>query len=225
MKNVTILFLALIIFSCDKTKSKDYQIDVAKAEMNVFFQATLMDNYGRKDDVAIKWLLKGLTKYQYNYILNVDRKRIKKLNNRFSNVLRTYIYDYDKMAVKRVMPKSWTQPKLFNPYAPMSITEFKSGVSSHTYWQDEVQGSVNPFFKEITKSHEAIGGYAFSSIASIISYNINENIISISDKETLTFITLCFWEYMCYCANIDFYTGKDKTEELVDTISNNSLNL
>ena len=29
------------------------------------------------------------------------------------------------------------------------------------------------------------------------------------------FLTLYFWKYLCYFANIDFYTSQDKTEEIL----------
>ena len=36
-----------------------------------------------------------------------------------------------------------------------------------------------------------------------------------TDRDVRMFLTLYFWKYLCYFANIDFYTGQDKTEEIL----------
>lgn len=36
-----------------------------------------------------------------------------------------------------------------------------------------------------------------------------------TNRDVQMFLTLYFWRYLCYYANIDFYTGLDKTEEIV----------
>ena len=34
-------------------------------------------------------------------------------------------------------------------------------------------------------------------------------------REVQMFLTLYFWKYLCHFANIDFYTGMDKTSEAI----------
>lgn len=92
----------------------------------------------------------------------------------------------------------------------------KTGINKVlTYWHNEVSSSQNPFIKSISADCEAIGGYSFTVMSNLLKYNLDKELISVSDEEVMTFITLSFWEYLCYCGNIDFVTGFDKTESII----------
>ena len=41
-----------------------------------------------------------------------------------------------------------------------------------------------------------------------------------TDRDVQIFLTLYFWRYLCHFANIDFYTGRDKTEGILKEESN-----
>ena len=45
-----------------------------------FFQATLERNYGRKD--ALDLLVKGLERYHFNYLLDVDKGQLERINEK-----------------------------------------------------------------------------------------------------------------------------------------------
>jgi len=199
----------LLLTSCSSPRDPKQEIEKQEEDIIAFFLNTLELNYGRKDDLALKWLFRGITKYDFNYILEVDRKEFKIINDRNNNSFHSYYFDYEKMNAKRIMTEDWRQPTLFKPYSPMSATEFKYG--SNSYWKNEICTSNNPFIIAIRESNTAVGGHAFSVVKGIVSGYIDENIPVVSNDESLKFLTLCLWEYLCYCANVDFVTGVDKT--------------
>lgn len=66
-------------------KNKEAEIDSLESEMMNFFQATLERNYGRKD--ALDLLVKGLERYHFNYLLDVDKARLKQINENYMRVV------------------------------------------------------------------------------------------------------------------------------------------
>ena len=61
-------------------KNKEAEIDSLESEMMNFFQATLERNYGRKD--ALDLLVKGLERYHFNYLLDVDKGQLERINEK-----------------------------------------------------------------------------------------------------------------------------------------------
>lgn len=52
-----------------------------KQEMMQFFCSTLKANYGKADATAILTMLEGLRHYNFHYIIEVDRKKLQKINH------------------------------------------------------------------------------------------------------------------------------------------------
>ena len=80
MKYYFIFLFQLIVLSSYGQKNKEAEIDSLESEMMNFFQATLERNYGRKD--ALDLLVKGLERYHFNYLLDVDKVRLKQINEK-----------------------------------------------------------------------------------------------------------------------------------------------
>ena len=91
MKYCFILLFQLIVFSaCGH--NKENEVTSLESEMMSFFQETLEKNYGQKD--ALDLLVKGLERYHFNYLLDVDKDRLKKINKKlYSGWLYSYFLD------------------------------------------------------------------------------------------------------------------------------------
>ena len=87
-----------------------------------------------------------------------------------------------------------------------------------TYWQRELLQAVHPALKVIAKVEDETGGIPPSSVLFGMIANNTENICEgfKDDREVQMFLTLYFWKYLCHFANIDFYTGMDKTKLYLD---------
>ena len=74
-------------------KNKEAEIDSLESEMMNFFQATLERNYGRKD--ALDLLVKGLERYHFNYLLDVDKGQLERINEKLyaGGLLYSYFVD------------------------------------------------------------------------------------------------------------------------------------
>ena len=93
MKYYFIFLFQLIVLSSYVQKNKEAEIDSLESEMMNFFQATLERNYGRKD--ALDLLVKGLERYHFNYLLDVDKARLKQINEKLyaGGLLHSYFVD------------------------------------------------------------------------------------------------------------------------------------
>ena len=91
MKYSFIFLFQFIVFSaCGQ--NKEAEITLLETEMVSFFQGTLEENYGQKD--AIDLLVKGMERYHFNYLLEVDKERLKQINKKlYSGWLYSYFLD------------------------------------------------------------------------------------------------------------------------------------
>lgn len=90
MRNILFCFcLFFLLFSCNSDNkkkdvpangSKEQELVALESEMIDFFQSTLEKNYG--DRYAVELLIKGLRKYDYNYVLDIDKQRLKEINRK-----------------------------------------------------------------------------------------------------------------------------------------------
>ena len=84
------------------------------------------------------------------------------------------------------------------------ILPFKKRLDGFTYWQRELEPAI------------ATGGVSSVMIFEEIARNTDHFCSDFkTDRDVRMFLTLYFWKYLCYFANIDFYTGQDKTEEIL----------
>ena len=90
--SLTILSLLYIFSACASLKQKE-NIDSLESEMIAFFQETLENNYGSKDAVCL--FAKALERYHFNYLLEVDKSRLKRINEKLytGGILYSYFLD------------------------------------------------------------------------------------------------------------------------------------
>lgn len=241
------LFQFFLFSACSQNKEDD--IASLEAEMISFFQETLEENYGRKD--AIDLLVKGQERYHFNYLLEVDKERLKKINKKlYSGWLYSYFLDgadlNDSCAVyvpagvsiseygrTDEFRETLKKMKLDDPHRVRFVTDsaqyaygrdqveyvalpFKMDISGFTYKQRELYHSSHPAMKNICRLMDMTGVMPTTVLWGVIAAN-TDNICSDfkTDRDVQMFLTLYFWRYLCYFANIDFYTGLDKTEEIL----------
>lgn len=83
----------------------------------------------------------------------------------------------------------------------------------NTYFQKELQTSEHPFIQEICRLCKLTGDEVFPVVWGKQETNSHNCLDDFEkDGKIQLFITLYFWRYLCYCANIDFRTGEDKTD-------------
>lgn len=249
MKYYFIFLFQLIVLSSYGQENKEAEIDSLESEMMNFFQATLERNYGRKD--ALDLLVKGLERYHFNYLLDVDKARLKQINEKLyaGGLLHSYFVDgailNDSCTLfvpDGVSPSEYCQSDAYQQasknqqehggslslvadslqYAYMKaqveyiILPFKKRLDGFTYWQRELEPAIHPALKAYLKIEDAIGGVSSVMIFWEIARNTDHFCSDFkTDRDVRMFLTLYFWKYLCYFANIDFYTGQDKTEEIL----------
>lgn len=86
-----------------------------------------------------------------------------------------------------------------------------------SYYQRELVYASRPTIKKIAEQIYAIGDPPSTVLWGFISYYLEDLTNDFkSDRDTQMFMTLFCWKYLCHSANIDFYTGKDRTEMLLE---------
>lgn len=249
MKYYFIFLFQLIVLSSYGQENKEAEIDSLESEMMNFFQATLERNYGRKD--ALDLLVKGLEQYHFNYLLDVDKARLKQINEKLYAGGLLYSYFVDGAILNDsctlfvpdgVSPSEYCQSDAYQQasknqqehggslslvadslqYAYMKaqveyiILPFKKRLDGFTYWQRELEPAIHPALKAYLKIEDATGGVSSVMIFWEIARNTDHFCSDFkTDRDVRMFLTLYFWKYLCYFANIDFYTGQDKTEEIL----------
>lgn len=252
MKNsLVILFLSCFCSACTSAKQKD-NIDSVESEMIVFLQETLKKNYGSKD--AISLFVESLERYHFNYVLEIDKERLKQINKKLytNGILYSYFLDGTvlndscmlfvpsgispseyrrsdayRQAVKRLLVKDscviglvvdsakYVYNKSQVENIPLPLKKRKDGF---TYWQRELQQAAHPALKAIAKVEDETGGNPPSSVLFGMIAADTENICEgfKDNREVQMFLTLYCWKYLCHSANIDFYTGADKANEIMN---------
>jgi len=250
MRYSLILCILFFLSACNPFKQKE-SIDSLESEMIAFFQKTLENNYGSEDAVCL--FVKSLEYYHFNYLLEVDKSRLKRINEKLytGGILYSYFLDgailndscmlfvpagispseYRRsetyqQALKNLQIKNsgsvglvvdsaqYMYSKAQVENIPLPLKMRKDGF---TYWQRELQQAVHPALKAIAKVEDETGGTPLSSVLFGMIADNTENICEgfKDDREVQMFLTLYFWKYLCHFANIDFYTGVDKTSEVI----------
>lgn len=250
----TIILLMSCLCSLSVFASSGQKEDIMslESEMIVFFQATLEKNYGDKDAVCL--FAEALRRYHFNYLLEVDKDRLKRINEKLytGGILYSYFLDGAilndscmlfvptgvspsayrrsdayRQALKKLQVKDSYSVGLIVDSAKYMYNKaqvediplpLKKREDGFTYWQRELLQAVHPALKVIAKVEDETGGIPPSSVLFGMIANNTENICEgfKDDREVQMFLTLYFWKYLCHFANIDFYTGMDKTKLYLD---------
>lgn len=245
------------ILSVTEKKGNSYnrkELAALESEMITFFQKTLEKNYGSR--YAIDLLVRGMDKYYFNYILEVDKAKLRRINEKLYSAGWMYLYFLDKeeimddtrvqfvpqgMAMRQDGHSARSQQDLRSkdinntravivPDSALYIVEnmllplamYKS--DGFSYFQKELANASHPATKKIAETIKT-GGSGISPLVIFgkIAYNLDDIAVAFkSDKEMQMFLTLYFWKFLCHSANIDFYTGQDRTEVLMKEVGNSN---
>lgn len=249
MKYILFFLFQLIVLSsfCQDRKA---EITSLETDMIKYFQETLEKNYGRKD--ALDLFVKGLERYHFNYLLEVDKAKLKRINEKLYSGGLLYSYFIDGAVLNDscmlfvpagMSPSEYrrsdayrqAEKKLHEHGGSLSLTTdslehaymrdqvehiflpLKKRLDGFTYKQRELEQATHPALKTIVKMEDATGGGVSSSMIFGTIASNTDNICSDfkTDRDVQMYLTLYFWKYLCYYANIDFYTGLDKTAEIL----------
>ena len=80
-KEMKKIYILLLIFVGLHGYSHAQNLPQLKDKMMNFFCQTLKQNYGKADGEAISTIIKGLSNYKLHYIIDVDKKKCKEIND------------------------------------------------------------------------------------------------------------------------------------------------
>lgn len=244
------LFVLLSSSNIDSSKDRKQEIDSLETEMINFFQETLEKNYGKKD--AVDLLVKGLNKYHFNYLLEVDKSRLQKINEKLYSAgwLFSYFVDgkslndscslfvpngmtieqyrrsakYQQDMKRRKLKESSVRfitdsARVINAKYKVENTclPLKKNTDGFSYYQRELTYASHPALKKVLAMEDATSSALSFLLWELLSSN-RENICTDfgTDRDIQMCLTLYFWNYLCHFANINFYTGNDRTTELLE---------
>ena len=222
-KHINMKHRLILLILCTLTAfgARSQQIDTTIVDsdclrMVQFFKATLYENYG--DSLAFDTFANAYHAYDENYILQVDRDKLKAL---FTEIYeRTWCnyflggYDERKSRIHSMNPQwdlRWVH------YSPGLRGMSVYPDTPNSYLQRVIAKSKEPYFVRVYE--HTIRTHTFAS------YHVNnfwidhdwlDSSFRHNDKEVQLWLTFRFWPYLCHCANIDVYYGKPK-EEVPDT--------
>ena len=193
-----------------RTITLNVTLSQLKPIMVRFFCETLEKNFGVADGESIKTMMDALAYYKSNYIIEVDRVKLKGINDAlFKSPLTDYFYDRSRSKVDSTK----INREKYDPCQPFISECYLIKPDGNTYFQKEMQTSRHPFIQEICHLCKITGDEAFTDVWGKLKTNSHNCLGDFEKNEKLQlFMTLYFWRYLCYCANIDFRTGEDKTD-------------
>ena len=199
-----------IIIVSPKRKIKTITLNVTlsqlKAIMARFFCETLEKNFGVADGESIKMMMDGIAYYESDFIIDVDRAKFKAINDAlFKSSLTDYFYDRSRSC--------GDSTKINNSFQHFMNGRYLIKSDGNTYFQKELLTSEHPFIQEICHLYKIKGDDVFSGVWDKLNANNYNCLYDFeTNDEIRMFVTLYFWRYLCYCVNIDFCTGDDKTD-------------
>ena len=201
MRKICLLFLLL----CFSYTSIAENIPNLEHKMMKFFCQTLKQNYGKADGEAVATLAEGLQSYKLHYIIDVDKKKCKKINDElFASALTGYFFNRDSSTTQTII----LDKENYDPYQPLICERYLIKPDGETYYQKELQASAHPFLEKVCEQYVFAGKEGIPVYLGYIMTNyLNCTADFEKNKDIRMFTTLLFWRFLCYCANIDFCTG------------------
>ena len=188
-------------------------------DMIDFFKSTLYENYG--DSLAFKQFFDAHCKFEGNYILQVNRKKLYDLVQRsHERTWKEFILgfppgeDYDNAD-----EVYWGDRTVLNASTINAITLFHPRLGNNThpsYYSECLEKAKHSYLNHVYKYTRATGQLG--------SYNMRTDLLEEYDvfkdfyegnQEIQLLITIYVWPYLCHCANIDVYSGRWR-DELID---------
>lgn len=205
------------MFACQASAhSTADSISTVETEMINFFRSTLQRNYGSSDGKTVTLMMDALLHYKFHYIIDVDKEALKAINDKlYPDLFGSYFVETKEPPID-TLHTNWER---YDPYHIICGYKFKKQLNGETYYQKELSQAIFPLFKEIYNAYEATGSLPFTVVWGKIRSNKYQCLDAFeTDRDVQMFFTFFFWRYLCYCVNIDFMTGKDKTELYIESV-------
>lgn len=186
-------------------------------DMVGFFKSTLYENY--RDSLAFEQFWDAHQKYEGNYILQVDRKKLYNLLQRtYNRTWRGFIIGFpsgkDYLNAEEVY---WSSRTILNAAVVNAISIVPSilweDAPSFTYYSECLAKAKHPYLHFIYENAK--------TSCQLNSYNVRTDLLEQynvfrafrkGDEEIQLLLTIYFWPYLCHCANIDIYSGMWRDE-------------
>ena len=154
--------------------------------------------------------------YKFPYFIDVAKEVFKVINGKlYPYLFGSYFVETNEHPIDS-LHTNW---KHYDPYHIIFGYEFIKQLNGETYYQKELSQATSPLFKEICNAYEATGSLPFTVVWGKIQSNKHQCLDAFeTDRDVQMFFTFFFWRYLCYCVNIDFMTGKDKTELYIESV-------
>lgn len=266
LKDLALVMMAAVclltaLAACGQRKeemSREQEVAALETEMIDFFQETLERNYGRKD--AVDLLAKGMLRYEFNYLLDVDKRRMREINEKLykGGWLFSYFLEGRNLAdscnVRLFIPKGMKMKDFYQTDAyrrtmedverrkakgayvnvtvvtdslryamekaqvkGMTLPFKKQAADGFSYWQRELEKSSHPALKKLRDMEKMVGIPPSSLVWGMLSSNSNNICADFrTNREVQLYLTLYLWNFLCHFANVDFYTGQDRTEAVME---------
>ena len=213
-RSIFLFLLGIILFVCQTKAYTINDVSAIETEMINFFRSTLQRNYGSSDGKAVKLMMDALLHYKFHYIIDVDKEALKAINDKlYPDMFGSYFVETKEHPIDS-LHTNW---KRYDPYHIICGYEFKKQLNGETYYQKELSQATSPLFKEICNAYEATGSLPFTVVLGKFRANNHQCLDAFeTDRDVQMLFAFFFWRYLCYCVNIDFMTGKDKTKLYID---------
>ncbi|MBQ9201664.1 MAG: hypothetical protein IJ154_04765 [Bacteroidales bacterium] len=198
MKTKVLFLLAYLFLLPAYTFAERKESETIKMELRMYkcLEKSLKQNYGSADTYTK--LIKDLEDYDNLFILNVDRKAVKRISKKlFSSGLVYYFFDKREIESMRVKHR-FLSPRVYAPFS----------TDRDGFMYKEMASCNNAVAQKIVVSHEVVGATSPAVINGIL--QLQEDNTAEKNKIMERFLGVYFWPYLCYCANIDFSTGEPK---------------
>lgn len=210
-KSIFLFILGMILFVCQTNASTIDDVSIIETEMINFFRSTLQRDYGCSDGKALKLMMDALLHYKNHYIIDAEKEVFKEINKKLhSELFGSYLVETQR---KRTIDSLHTNWERFDPYQIFNDYVLKRSLNGETYLQKELMKSMSPLLKDMCKAYVYTGSLHITIAYGKLGSNQYGCLDAFErDRDVQFLITWIFWQYLCYCANVDFMTGEDKTK-------------
>lgn len=166
-------------------------------KMGAFFDETIRDNFPAKIDTLsyksfFHCLLIDCGIREALYILQVDRKKLAKINAELFKD-ENYCFFYDNQYVK-------DSEHIFTHYF------FRCPYNPEGYFPQFFKQHINnPMVKEIDSIKKISGSFNFTLFMHV---TLHFHLEEIRNPEIQQFVSFIFWRYLCFCGGVDLITRK-----------------
>ncbi|MDR2424847.1 MAG: hypothetical protein LBD59_09020 [Prevotellaceae bacterium] len=198
---ISILMFVQAYFAVGQSISNDLALTPAQQsvlkKMGAFFDKTVKENFPAKNDTLsykafLHCLLIDCGIHEAQYILQVDRKKLAKINAELFTD-ENYGFFYNKQYEKKKDIPCW----YYYYHCPYNSEGYFPRVCK--------QHANNPLFQEIDSAMKYM--HSFSCII-FMSVLMNLHLQEIRNPEVQQFVAFVFWRYLCFCGGVDLISRK-----------------